>query len=361
MPPIRDDTLPFTTKDKAHVVPVMMLGVDLTNRPKWIQFCALSLGVFVFHITYGYVQELIFRLDGMRPFGLYLTFIQFIIYSLYAFTEEKFHGDMIRRIPLGTYIQLAFYTVATMSLSNASVGYLNYPTQVIFKCCKLIPVLIGGIIIQGKKYGWIDLLAACLMSIGLIVFTLADSRVAPNFEPTGYIMISLALLADAVIGNVQEKAMHTYSATNNEVVLYSFAIGSVYILIGLLVTGQLIEAFVFFLRNPWKTYGYTIVFGTVGYLGVNLVLSLVRTSGALLAVTVTTVRKAITIILSFILFAKPFTIIYLWGGLIIVLAICLNVYNKNRSKWDPILRRWIPYVRNAGRSAGSKYRATGIV
>uniref|UniRef100_A0A915BPV4 Adenosine 3'-phospho 5'-phosphosulfate transporter 2 n=1 Tax=Parascaris univalens TaxID=6257 RepID=A0A915BPV4_PARUN len=97
MPPIRDDTLPFTTKDKAHVVPVMMLGVDLTNRPKWIQFCALSLGVFVFHITYGYVQELIFRLDGMRPFGLYLTFIQFIIYSLYAFTEEKFHGDMIRR------------------------------------------------------------------------------------------------------------------------------------------------------------------------------------------------------------------------------------------------------------------------
>lgn len=36
-----------------------------------------------------------------------------------------------------------------MGLSNASVGYLNYPTQVIFKCCKLIPVLIGGILIQG--------------------------------------------------------------------------------------------------------------------------------------------------------------------------------------------------------------------
>ena len=53
------------------------------------------------------------------------------------------------RIPLTTYIQLAFYTVATMGLSNSSVGYLNYPTQVILKCCKLIPVLIGGILIQG--------------------------------------------------------------------------------------------------------------------------------------------------------------------------------------------------------------------
>lgn len=76
---------------------------------------------------------------------------------------------------------MAFYTVATMGLSNASVGYLNYPTQVIFKCCKLIPVLIGGIIIQGKKFNFYDTSAACLMSLGLILFTLADSSVAPNF------------------------------------------------------------------------------------------------------------------------------------------------------------------------------------
>lgn len=55
-----------------------------------------------------------------------------------------------------------------MGLSNASVGYLNYPTQVIFKCCKLIPVLIGGIIIQGKKYGLLDVAAALLMSLGLV-------------------------------------------------------------------------------------------------------------------------------------------------------------------------------------------------
>lgn len=32
MQPIRDDTLPFTTKDKTHVVPITILGIDLTNR-----------------------------------------------------------------------------------------------------------------------------------------------------------------------------------------------------------------------------------------------------------------------------------------------------------------------------------------
>jgi adenosine 3'-phospho 5'-phosphosulfate transporter B3 len=84
-----------------------------------------------------------------------------------------------------------------MGLSNASLGYLNYPTQVIFKCCKLIPVLIGGILIQGKRYTLLDAAAAALMSLGLIWFSLADSQVSPNFDPRGYVMISLALVADA--------------------------------------------------------------------------------------------------------------------------------------------------------------------
>lgn len=63
-----------------------------------------------------------------------------------------------------------------------------------------------------------DFAAAALMSLGLGVFTLADSQVAPNFNPYGYVMISIALLADAVIGNVQEKAMKHYDATNTEMV-----------------------------------------------------------------------------------------------------------------------------------------------
>jgi adenosine 3'-phospho 5'-phosphosulfate transporter B3 len=79
-------------------------------------------------------------------------------------------------------------------------------------------VLIGGILIQGKRYGLLDLIAAILMSLGLIIFTLADSKVSPNFEPRGYVMISLALVADAIIGNVQEKAMKAHNASNEEIV-----------------------------------------------------------------------------------------------------------------------------------------------
>lgn len=55
-------------------------------------------------------------------------------------------------------------------------------------------------------------------------------------------MISSALFCDAVIGNVQEKAMKHYKASNAEIVLYSYAIGVVYIFMYLVIGGDLIPA-----------------------------------------------------------------------------------------------------------------------
>lgn len=91
------------------------------------------------------------------------------------------------RIPLKAYIFLAMLTLGTMGFSNSSLAYLNYPTQVIFKCCKLIPVMIGSIVIQHKRYNIIDFSAAICMCIGLSLFTLADSQLSPNFNIFGEI------------------------------------------------------------------------------------------------------------------------------------------------------------------------------
>lgn len=59
-----------------------------------------------------------------------------------------------------------------------------------------------------------------MMSFGLAIFILGDSMVSPMFNPFGYTMISIALLFDAIIGNIQEKSLHTYKATNNEMVCF---------------------------------------------------------------------------------------------------------------------------------------------
>ena len=99
--------------------------------------------------------------------------------------------------------------------------------------------MIGSIVIQGKKYGLLDFAAATVMCLGLILFTLADSMISPRFDIIGVAMITSALICDALIGNIQEKAMRQHKATNTEVVLYSYSIGFIYLLLILLLVGDI--------------------------------------------------------------------------------------------------------------------------
>ncbi|KAL1517328.1 hypothetical protein ABEB36_001105 [Hypothenemus hampei] len=317
------DLDPQPEKPKASI-----LCLEIASFSETWQLVLCSIAVFFFYLLYGYMQELIFTIKDFKPYGWYLTLVQFGCYTIFGLMETKIRGINNRRIPIKTYLLLALLTLGTMGLSNSSLGYLNYPTQVIFKCCKLIPVMAGGILIQGKRYGPLDFLAALLMCVGLTLFTLADSQVQPNFDTKGISMISLALLCDAVIGNVQEKSMKSYMAPNVEVVLYSYAIGFVYLLVIMLSTGNLMEGINFFNKQPYMLYGYSVIFSVTGYLGIQVVLTLVRTTGAFAAVTVTTMRKAVTIIISFIFFSKPFTMQYLWSGSIVVFGIYLNLFSK---------------------------------
>lgn len=70
----------------------------------------------------------------------------------------------------------------------------------------------------GKRYSLYDIVACLCMTIGLIFFTLADSQVQPEFDPLGVWLVCCALIADAVIGNVQEKALKEHKPSNSEMV-----------------------------------------------------------------------------------------------------------------------------------------------
>lgn len=92
-------------------------------------------------------------------------------------------------------------------------------------------------------------------------------------------MISIALLCDAIIGNVQEKYMKAYNASNHEVVFYSYGIGFAYLLVMMVVSGDLVEGVKFGMHQPLQVYGYAFLFSISGYVGIQFVLVLVRTVG----------------------------------------------------------------------------------
>lgn len=105
------------------------LWFDLSHYGQSTQFVLLTTLTFVFFLLYGFLQELIYELEGFERFPWFLTLVQFFLYACFASVERKVRNDIHRKIPLTTYLLLAFLTVATMGLSNASVPHLNYPTQ----------------------------------------------------------------------------------------------------------------------------------------------------------------------------------------------------------------------------------------
>ena len=111
---------------------------------------------------------------------------------------------------------------------------------------------------------------------------------------------------------LQEKTMKTYKACNAEVIFYSYGIGLIISFCFLLISGDLVSGFNAFSNvGWWQSYGHALVFSLTGYCGMNCVLSLVRSFGAFMAVSVTSMRKFVSVALSFIIFSKPFSIQYL--------------------------------------------------
>ena len=78
--------------------------------------------------------------------------------------------------------------------------------RVIKMTVQVLPVMIMGAFIPGlrRKYPVHEYISAFLLVLGLILFTLADAQMSPNFSMIGILMISGALIMDAFLGNLQE-------------------------------------------------------------------------------------------------------------------------------------------------------------
>jgi adenosine 3'-phospho 5'-phosphosulfate transporter B3 len=75
---------------------------------------------------------------------------------------------------------LPFLQVATLALSNVSLEYLNVPTQMMFKSCKLLPVIVVKQICFHRRSSLTQYISAILLMAGLVAFTVGDAKVSQH-------------------------------------------------------------------------------------------------------------------------------------------------------------------------------------
>jgi len=320
-------------------VGVRLIGFDVSGFSFTTRFVLCVFVLFGLYIPYGYIQESIFKVDGFT-FALYITFIQFLLYTLFSLTEGFVLQDTNIRAPLHEYFRLSLFLVISLALSNKAIVYLNYPTKVVLKSSKLIPMMLMGRVWFGKLYIKAQYLATILLLIGICLFSLADFSVSDtstmNFHVQGIVFMVLSITAEALGQHFQEGVIAKYNCTEREMVFANSIIGTGILAIFLVLTGEISAAFDYCVKYP-HIYLKIGLLSVLGYLGALTVLTLIKTYGLFIAMSVANARKLFTIILSFMLFPKPFSFIYVVASVFAFAGIGLNIYIKNKEEFHELM------------------------
>jgi adenosine 3'-phospho 5'-phosphosulfate transporter B3 len=261
-------------------------GINLANKTPAVRFTICVSGIFIFYFVYGLAQESLFtewRKEGSAC-GWLLTFIQYAFYTLFTCVQRLASGDsgQTRVTPISAYVVLAIFSVGTVGLSNASCDYLTFPTQVLFKSSKILPVMLLGTVILRKRYKAVEYFCILLITAGLFFLNSSSkSNHHANGDETdttfGFILISAALMCDALIGNVQEKVFKLYNPSTSENLIYTKFYGMILAFIVCVLQGQLVHIFTI-IQRP-KVMLLLFLFCLSGVVGENFILLMVKNFG----------------------------------------------------------------------------------
>ncbi len=246
----------------------------------------------------------------------------------------KWHAT---KAPKGTLIAGGILIALYTSLGKYAYKYVNYATGTVLKSAKLIPVMVVSVVWLRRKYEPIDYVACFLLVAAACEFGLGEQENSDKTEnPSENYAFGVALsLITIGIGafqsNVTDRILRDYGATVGENMLWTNAVGAVFIFFFVVILEP--HAFMFFWETP--LYFMLLTFRSVSFfVGAWLYTVIVKHFGAVAAVAVTTTRKLLTVIGSFVFFSsdKPFTTTYAIAlGLFIAAVACEYVkhYQKH--------------------------------
>lgn len=303
----------------------------------WLIFVVGAFGIFSTFLLHGYSHETLYKTYQFKE-TVFLTFAQLLGYASLSFPAARhiFTGKIPMKAPMKLYIITGVSLGLSMALANYAALHLSYATEVLFKSSKLIPVMIGNIIFLKKKPKLTEVISVLLIVIGLIGISLGDLRGKNKFSVSGIIAVISSLCIDAFASNMEDKIMSVYGASQDETifVLYGFAsilFGSISI-----INGEMKDGIARCIENPVSVV-YILIFSLLGALGIQFVYLIMKVFGSLFTVTVTSVRKALTVVTSFIMFPdKHFTIFHAASIIMLSIGTSINIYNKTRSKKDQV-------------------------
>lgn len=268
--------------------------------------------------------------------GHLITFLQFLFIASEGFIFTSKFGTVKPRIKLKDYTKL----VAIFALTNICNNYVFHfnvpvPLHIIFRSGSLIMNMIMGVVLLKKSYPIMKYLSVFLITIGIILSTLASAKEVkstttrgPPSTPQedlfwwsiGVCLLTLALFLSARTGIYQEVLFQKYGKHPREVLYYTHLLPlplfllvskSIYEHALIAMKSEVIQ--VLSIMHMPKIVFYIILNVLTQYVCISSVVELISECNSLVVTLVLTLRKFFSLVFSIIYFQNPFTFTH-WLG-----------------------------------------------
>ena len=206
--------------------------------------------------------------------GIFLGYLEVLGVTVCSYVERRVEGETIKKAPWSAYYMLCFCLLISSATSNIALAYINYPTKVVFRSCKLVPTMLISVMYNHKKVYWFEFCFGILISAGMVFFAMADFEVSPKFNYFGIGLVSVSVIADAFLPNFQEKVFE-HGSSRGEVTFYTNVLCLAAMTVTFSATGDLQEAVAYSLDSRYALW-LMLVYTFLAYIAITFHMALVQ-------------------------------------------------------------------------------------
>ena len=235
-----------------------------------------------------------------------------------------------------------FYKFSFSSMSNIlsswcqyeALKYVSFPTQVLGKASKLIPVMLMGKIVSNKSYQYYEYIIASMISFGVSLFLLSVATGKHNSAQTslsGFCLMLGYMLFDSFTSNWQSKLITEYRLTSVQVMFGTNIFSTLFTAVSLIQNGGMTLSLSFIYRHP--DFGYhASAISIASAIGQVFIFYTIATFGPMVFTAIMVTRQMFSILLSCILYQHYLAPQAIFGIVIVFMALVLQMYAKWRLK-----------------------------
>jgi len=328
------------------------ISAAISDNPEFFRqagkFAFAFTGLLISYLTWGYMQELIMTTefnptesspDGRFPSAAFCVFSNRFLAIIVAMISVKLrHGAVFSNniAPLHAFTPCALSNTMSSWSQYASLRYVSFPVQTVFKSSKIIPVMIMGKLLKGTTYPKSQYVEALFITIGVAIFSVfaQESKRDTSTEMIGLVYMLMYITFDCFTSQWQDKIYVTYGRQNVDPYQMMLGVNTSAICIttaGLLISGDFPKVWEFFGANP-NVLIYNIITAITSASGQLCIYYTIKEFGPIVFTIIMTVRQMISICISAYKFGHVISAKAFCGAVIVFSVLFYQIRRKYLAK-----------------------------